>query len=759
MEEWAPAQPLPDGGIHLGRVIDQLRRATCSDPAVLSGVRELADFVRQQVRGELRSRQAAAAASERDELATEAHATAALLRQQHGDRSVPTADVATTLLVGIRILTDVLAWDAHFDDRALALRTGDLRHDQSVWDAWSDAVAIDSATTDTAMRSFLAATNSIRRRDHGDRGLLLRADNSRLTVTRVFDEHDGADVLARFRETGSCWFEIPVESLPTDDDGAPRYLEAVAAGVSVRLVGARRRRPYTLEVRHSGAGSLRLIEDGRVVEQPLSPEAVSIAMRSETNSMFGIVPTPEAPTFALAGRALAAPWSLRLPDGGADLRNLSAIEVQIDLEAFIPADAVTLRRISHPVETMAPGTTALGTVELTAPAPADGVAVTLASTHPEIAEPHDVVVPAGARSARFDIVVHAPSDVNHVVLTAHARDGASARVVVEIPSSPAVEQTTVPAAPGRAIASLGDRTFVVIGDDRATAADSATCTVVALDDALAPVGTTTAGIGSREIATDPVRNRLYVVNAGTGVAMFDAGSLELLAEWPTNAGLDFVAVDSAAGLVYVSHPQARRVFVLSADDLKPREVIGDDTFTGVLGLAADPELGRIYVARTHLDGPPGSEVEALTVLQRRPDGRHEISRTIPLGSMVQPWRVAVDPVAGLVYVIGLGSDSAPAQLIVLDRATLAERGRVDTLSGLADSRALATRDGTSVVYVTGDAGVQVVDAESMAAVGFVPAPGTSCVSVGDADHVVSASALGTLVRMWSPCQITTTEWR
>jgi DNA-binding beta-propeller fold protein YncE len=241
--------------------------------------------------------------------------------------------------------------------------------------------------------------------------------------------------------------------------------------------------------------------------------------------------------------------------------------------------------------------------------------------------------------------------------------------------------------------------------------------------------------------------------------MFDAGSLEQLAEWPTNAGLDFVTVDSAAGLVYVSHPQVRRVFVLAADDLKPREVIGDDTFTGTLGLAADPELNRIYVARTHLDGPPGSEVEALTVIQRRPDGRHEVSRTIPLGSMVQPWRVAVDPVAGLVYVIGLGGGTVPPQLIVLDRATLAERGRVTTLSGRADSRALATRDGTGIVHVTGDAGVQVIDAESMAVVGFVPASGTSCVSAGSADHVVSASALGTLVRMWSPCQITTTEWR
>jgi hypothetical protein len=126
--------------------------------------------------------------------------------------------------------------------------------------------------------------------------------------------------------------------------------------------------------------------------------------------------------------------------------------------------------------------------------------------------------------------------------------------------------------------------------------------------------------------------------------------------------------------------------------------------------------------------------------------------------MVQPWRVTVDPVAGLVYVIGLGRGTEPPQLIVLDRATLAERGRVD-VSELADRCALVTRDGTGIVHVTGDAGVQIVDAESMAVVGFVPAAGASCVSAGAAEHIVGASALGTLVRMRAPDQITTTEWR
>jgi DNA-binding beta-propeller fold protein YncE len=699
LDEWGDVDaPVPQQGIDLGRIADQLADATVADLALLAGLRELADLVRQELQTALRSSQAAAA---------------------------------------IRIMTDALAWDA----RSVDQHAGD---------------------TDAAMRSFLAASNDTRRQDHAERGLLLRPDNSRLAITRVFNARAGADIVARFKETGSCWFEIQVQSLPKAADGARRYHEVVAAGVSVRLIGAKRLDNANLVVRHSGRGVLALIGDDRIVDQLLSPETVSLAMRGEPGSMFGVAPTPDTPEFTLAGRAIAAQWSLHLPHGAADLDGLTAIEVQIDLEAFVPADAITLRRITHPVETMVPGSTAKATVELTAAAPAGGVPVILTTTHPEIAEPHSVTVPAGAASAQFDVDVKAPTGVNHVVLTARTLDGASARVVLGIPMPPFErdQRTTVPEAlPVRTIATVRDRTFAII-DPPAVAPRS----IIAFDKTMAPVGQAIAGIGCRHVVADETRNRLYVVNggdgkSGAGVRMLDATTLQALTEWPTSDGVAFAATDPGAGLVYVSHWVGRRVFVLDADDLTQVDAIGDADFTGLLGMAVDSALGRIYVARTYRAGPPGTEVGALSVIERRPDGSHGIGPTIPIGVAVQPYQVAVDPKLGLIYVLGRGGGPEAAQLVVLDRATLTENARIRTINGVTPDRTLATREGTGIVHTSGYGGIQVIDVNAGAAVGMIAAEGAGSVVALGTDHIVGATTLGELVRVAAPRQITTTEWR
>jgi DNA-binding beta-propeller fold protein YncE len=714
LDEWGDVDaPVPQQGIDLGRIADQLADATVADLALLAGLRELADLVRQELRTALRSSQAAAAIAEREELAAQADAVAKRLRHAADDPGTATAEVARDLIEGVRIMTD-------------------------------------------------ATSNDTRRQDHAERGLLLRPDNSRLAITRVFNARAGADIVARFKETGSCWFEIQVQSLPKAADGARRYHEVVAAGVSVRLIGAKRLENANLVVRHSGRGVLALIGDGRIVDQLLSPETVSLAMRGEPGSMFGVAPTPDTPEFTLAGRAIAAQWSLHLPDGAADLDGLTAIEVQVDLEAFVPADAITLRRITHPVETMVPGSTAKATVELTAAAPAGGVPVILTTTHPEIAEPHSVTVPAGAASAQFDVDVKAPTGVSHVVLTARTLDGASARVVLGIPMPPfeRVQRTTVPEAlPVRTIATVRDRTFAII-DPPAVAPRS----IVAFDKTMAPVGQAIAGIGCRHVVADETRNRLYVVNggdgkSGAGVRMLDATTLQALTEWPTSDGVAFAATDPGAGLVYVSHWVGRRVFVLDADDLTQVDTIGDADFTGLLGMAVDPALGRIYVARTYRAGPPGSEVGALSVIERRPDGSHGIGPTILIGVAVQPYQVAVDPKLGLIYVLGLGGGPEAAQLVVLDRTRLAENARIRTISGVTPDRTLATREGTGIVHTSGYGGIQVIDVNAGAAVGMIAAEGAGSVVALGTDHIVGATTLGELVRVAAPQQITTTEWR
>jgi DNA-binding beta-propeller fold protein YncE len=279
-----------------------------------------------------------------------------------------------------------------------------------------------------------------------------------------------------------------------------------------------------------------------------------------------------------------------------------------------------------------------------------------------------------------------------------------------------------------------------------------------------PTGQAIAGVGCRHVVADETRNRLYIVNAGdgqsgAGVRMLDATTLQPLAEWPTGAGVAFAATDPGAGLVYVSHWIGRKVFVLDADDLTHLAVIGDANFTGLLGMAVDPMLRRIYVARTYRAGPPGTEIGALSVIERRPDGTHGLGPTIPLGVAVQPYQVAVDPTLGLIYVLGLGGGPEHPQLIVLDRSTLAEKSRIRTISGLTPDRTLATREGTGIVHTTGYGGIQVIDVMAGAAVGMIVAEGAGSIVARGSDQVVGATTLGELVRVAAPRQITTTEWR
>jgi DNA-binding beta-propeller fold protein YncE len=236
--------------------------------------------------------------------------------------------------------------------------------------------------------------------------------------------------------------------------------------------------------------------------------------------------------------------------------------------------------------------------------------------------------------------------------------------------------------------------------------------------------------------------------SGAGVTMYDAGTLAPLATWTTGAGIAFADIDAGAGLLYVSHWIARRVFVLRTSDLTQVAEIGDPTFSGALGVAVDPGLDRIYVARTYRSAEPN--VEALTVIDRRPDGKHAIGRTIPLGKTVQPWQVAVDPVLGHVYVIGLGGGGVHPQLIVFDRATMAEKLRINTISGFTHSRNIAARPGTGIVHVTSDAGIQVIDVNQPAVVGFVPQPQVRSIVASGPEQVTSMSLHDEVARLRPP---------
>lgn len=159
-------------------------------------------------------------------------------------------------------------------------------------------------------------------------------------------------------------------------------------------------------------------------------------------------------------------------------------------------------------------------------------------------------------------------------------------------------------------------------------------------------------------------------------------------------GVVGVALDRPAGLVYASDPAGRRIHVLRLEDLVPLADVGDASFVGPRGLDVDPDLRRVYVARSHRCG--SSSLDGLTVIQRHATGRHSIDRTVPVAGGVRPWYVAVEPHTGLVLVAGRGERSSPPALIVLDRLTLDQLARM-TIEGRPVGLRVGARPGVAEV--------------------------------------------------------------
>jgi len=229
---------------------------------------------------------------------------------------------------------------------------------------------------------------------------------------------------------------------------------------------------------------------------------------------------------------------------------------------------------------------------------------------------------------------------------------------------------------------------------------------------------------ARSAAVDPTRNRVYLVTENDGVRMHDATTLAPLGAVHLGAGVLDVAVDPAAGLVYVSRWQVAggRIFVLRADDLAVlHEFTQPDGFLGPHGLTADRGKGRLYVARDFRSGEPGTPtVTAMSAFDIGPDGAldHLVTHSFSPPN-VQPRDVAVDEGAGLIFLgcIGANTPDAEPRLIVFSRDTLKPLGSVFLPSPV---RAVATRNGSGVAYVAGEAGLMFVDGRTFAHLLTVP---------------------------------------
>jgi RHS repeat-associated protein len=117
-------------------------------------------------------------------------------------------------------------------------------------------------------------------------------------------------------------------------------------------------------------------------------------------------------TFAITTFAVTATQTIRVSGSYGGL-------TQHDTLTVIPASAVQLTNLTITPSSVSGGTTATGTITMTAPAPTGGLLVSLASRHRNFATvPSGVTVPGGATTASFTIAAQAVKSTHTVDLTA-----------------------------------------------------------------------------------------------------------------------------------------------------------------------------------------------------------------------------------------------------------------------------------------------------------------------------------------------------
>jgi len=183
-----------------------------------------------------------------------------------------------------------------------------------------------------------------------------------------------------------------------------------------------------------------------------------------------------------------------------------------------------------------------------------------------------------------------------------------------------------------------------------------------------------------------------------------AGGYTVTATIPVGSGPIGVAVDPAAGSVYVANYSSDSASVID-------EATNTVTDTIPLGghawdVAVDPAAGTVYVTNNG-DG-------TVSVIN---DGTNAVTATIPVGS--RPNEVAVDPAAGTVYV----ANSGDGTVSVINAATNAVTATIPVGSG---PDGMAVDPATHAAYVTnnGDSTVSVISAD-------LPVPVTTVTSSQD----------------------------
>lgn len=191
------------------------------------------------------------------------------------------------------------------------------------------------------------------------------------------------------------------------------------------------------------------------------------------------------------------------------------------------------------------------------------------------------------------------------------------------------------------------------------------------------------------MALDPARDALYVARFSPGrdvprslavirsSTMVQMGEIVLPVEAPFALAVDV----KGGGTIYAAGLTDPRIFSIEAEGDDPEAAVLASAGEGLAHLVVSPDAGRLYVS--------AALSNELLVVDLHAGG---LIARIPVGNT--PWRVAVTPDGGTVFVGNLGANSVS----VVDAAGLTEE-RTITGNGLAEPDGMALSADGRMLYV------------------------------------------------------------